>query len=200
MSYFIILVIIIPLSLLIISQSKSTGNLLERRKSSLTSVFSFKNNPLKSKKDRKSTSQLQSPDTPRQEARKISLPHDVLFSSGEKVETSDKAIITPQNFLEDLEESNGTSLNNDFVVKQQISHPNNNEAKSDKLSADKKTTDNINGPSGDKPVLKHQNNVTSSDTVDSISNKQTELEKSESRKESETPTTPTSPDSTVTLR
>ena len=81
---------------LALSQSKSTGNLLERRKSSLTSVFSFKNNPLKSKKDRKSTSHLLSPDTPKQEARKTSLQHDGLFSSGEKVETSDKAIITPQ--------------------------------------------------------------------------------------------------------
>ena len=102
--------------------------------------------------------------------------------------------------MEDLEETNGTSLNNDFVLKQQISHPHNNEVKSDKSSADNKTTDNVNGLSGDKPVLKHQNNVTTFDTVDSTTNKQTELEKSESSKESKTPTTPTSPDSRVTLR
>ena len=102
--------------------------------------------------------------------------------------------------MEDLEESNGTSLNNDFVMKQQISHPHNNEAKSDKSSGDNKTTDNVYGLSGDKPVMKHQNNVTSFETVDSTTDKQTELEKSESSKKSDTPTTPTSPDSTVTLR
>ena len=91
-------------------------------------------------------------------------------------------------------------MNNDFVVKQKISHSHNNQVKIDKLPADNKTPDIINGSSGDKPELKHQNNVTSFDTVDNTTNKQTELEKFECCKESETPTTPTSPDSQVTLR
>ena len=128
------------------------------------------------------------------------MQHEGLFSSGEKIETSDKVIITPHKFLEDLEESNGTTLHNEFAVKKQISNLYNNEVKIDKLPADNKTPDNINGPSGDKPELKHQNNVTSFDTFDNTTNKQTELEKFECSKESETPTTPTSPDSQVTLR
>ena len=172
----------------------------ERRKSSIPSLLSFKNNPLKSKIKKTYSEGQKTLNAPTQDVRKHSLQNDDLLISVKSVNSIKEADDTSQNINETTENLSAESFENPLKVDKDKSQLHNNTDDTGKYKTDDKTTDNFKESSCDKHVLKHQNNVNSFDDIDNEAKNENQVKKSFKSKESGTPTTPTSPYSKVIMR
>ena len=172
----------------------------ERRKSSLTSLLSFRNNPLKSNIKKSNSEGQQTLNAPTRDVRKHSLQNDGLLSSVETVNSIKEADETSQNIYETSDSLTADNSKNSIKIAKDKSPLHDNSEDDGKYKTDDKTTDNLKESSCDKHVLKHQNNVNSFDDIDNEAKNENQVKKSFKNKESGTPTTPTSPYSKVIMR
>ena len=173
-----------------------------RRKSTLTSLLSFKSNPCKgtSKNYGKQKSvSSQTLETPSRDVRKISLQNDALLKSSRTAEPAKELDKTSSELVKENDKSSAVNSNVPLNVKKEILQPNNDTENLNLSFTDINTPRTHNETSSDKPLLKHQNNVEPNDFESSTNNERNSNKKFHNT-ETEPPTTPTSPTSQVIMR